>query len=202
MMQDKTIWFRTGCPAPSQTHGWNKNKKYKEKQTYWEERWIRCSYLPAGFIPIFLFLKNIQILSDRKMILFENLNVNLISNSLLRSAVALKKRREEKGEVFRNKSIDCFFEWILYFNFWSFIYGIHTVRKVQYSTVQQKGSDIQDFTCWHFHSDCFRSGGILMIDCICASRYEYSKHALRVHVGEIQNHWVGWGADRRAITRK
>ena len=136
MMQDKTIWFRTGCPAPSQTHGWNKNKKYKEKQTYWEERWIRCSYLSAGFIPIFLFLKNIQIISDRKMILFENLNVNLISNSLLRSAVALKKRREEKGEVFRNKSIDCFFEWILYFNFWSFIYGIHTVRKVQYSTVQ------------------------------------------------------------------
>ena len=30
------------------------------------------------------------------MILFENLNVNLISNSSIRSAVALKKRREEK----------------------------------------------------------------------------------------------------------
>ena len=47
------------------------------------------------------------------MILFENLNVNLISNSSIRSAVALKKRREEKrreekGEVVRNKSIDCF----------------------------------------------------------------------------------------------
>ena len=73
-------------------------------------------------------------------------------------------RREGNGEKVRNKIIDSVLKWIFFFNFWSFIYGIHTVRIIEYSTVQSSTAVMVwcvrfDLTCLHFHSDCFRSVG-------------------------------------------